>query len=131
MGYTTKFTGCLKFAEPISVEQLAQLESMLDEDVRDHPEWQKQGEDEYTTYIDLALVKGEDGPVGLEWNGAEKTYGMVNAVNIITRVMRQKWPTFRLTGELLARGEDFSDNWTLRMNDDGIAHKAITPVVKR
>lgn len=119
MGYTTSFTGELKFATELTASQLAFLSSMLGEDTRDHPEW-KRDPKAYVGYIDLELTKDFS---GLQWSGAEKTYGLEESVNIITREMRIQWPDFRLVGSLNAQGESFEDRWSLVMAEDGTASK--------
>jgi hypothetical protein len=123
MGYTTNFVGELKFATELTAAQLAALNAMLGEDVRDHKEWAHDPK-AYVGYIDLELLKDF---TGLQWTGAEKTYGLEEAVNIITREMRKQWPDFRLTGHMNAQGEDFEDRWSLVLDDEGIASKQ--PVV--
>lgn len=124
MGYSTQFVGVLKFAHEVTVPQLAALKDILGEDVRDHPEWPKAPERAYLNYIDLQLT---DDFSGLEWNDAEKTYGLEEAVNVVTALMRQKWPEFRLTGHLNAQGESFEDRWSLVLDAEGHATKQ--PVV--
>jgi hypothetical protein len=116
MGYTTNFIGELKFTREATAPQLAALNAMLDEDCRDHPEWN--APDLYE--IDLELTDQFD---GLRWNGAEKTYDMDKLVNVVLRVMREKWPDFGLAGEMQAQGEDVSDRWALVIGPDGWAAK--------
>jgi hypothetical protein len=38
----------------------------------------------------------------IKWNGAEKTYDMVQLVNLVIRFMKEKHPDFELTGKFLA-----------------------------
>ena len=114
MGYTTKFTGELKFTREMTAPQLAALIAMLGEDCREHPEWN--ATDLYQ--IDLELNGQLD---GLRWNGMEKTYFMYKLVNVVIRVMREKWPDFGLTGGLQAQGEEVGDRWMLFIGEDGWA----------
>ena len=116
MGYNTDFSGELKFTQTFTVPQLIALEKIIGEDCRDHPEW---GEKE-ASYIQLVLT---DDKSGLEWDGGEKTYHMVEAVNVVIREMRKQWPDFGLSGELLAQGEEFGDLWKLSIGADGFAYK--------
>ena len=97
MGYSTQFEGVLYFTNPPSAAQLTVLQSMFDD---------------YDLRIDLEITR--DG-VGLEWNGAEKTYEMVESVNYILETMQKEWPDFGLRGELLAQGEDIHDRWRLKI----------------
>jgi len=116
VGYSTDFSGELRFTQEPNAEQLAALEGMLGEDCRDHPEWKRPE----LTYIDLELT---DDASGLKWDGSEKTYDLVEKVNLILHVMREKWPDFGLTGSLLAQGEDITDRWVLTIGDDGAAKR--------
>lgn len=120
MGYTTKFKGVLEFAEPLTQQQHDYLATICNgddpQDCRDHEGWVEPGT--YMCYIDLEMH-----PDGLCWNGAEKTYEMVACVNLVTRLMRERWPEFRLTGSLLAQGDEVGDVWRLQMDSDGIAHR--------
>lgn len=123
MGYSTNFVGELKFASEPTASQLAALNAILGQDVREHKEWSVP-DSSYVNYIDLELLPDF---TGLKWSGAEKTYGLEESVNIVTREMRKVWPEFRLIGQLNAQGEDFEDRWTLQVDDEGYATKQ--PVV--
>lgn len=117
MGYNTQFAGDLKFTTELNVEQRAKLESMLGQDCREHPEWDDaQG----LTYIDLVMNDGGD---GLEWDGSEKTYEMVEKVNLVIREMRKAMPEFGLTGSMLAQGEGVGDIWELVIGPSGFAER--------
>ena len=106
----------------MTAKDLATLNQFFGEDCRQHPEWKS--DDEYTNYIDLELTKDFS---GIQWNGAEKTYGMVNAVNIVIREMQKTKPNFKLKGKMLAQGEGIGDVWTLVIGEDGFAHEVKTP----
>lgn len=116
MGYTTKFTGELRFTSEATASQLAELNTILGEDCREHPGWATTD----AGYIDLEL---NDDFTGIRWNGAEKTYEMVECVDVVIRQMRKKWPDFGLSGSMAARGEDVDDRWVLTIGEDGFAHK--------
>lgn len=120
MGYNTNFVGELRFAIEPTAAQLAALKEILGEDVRDHDDWivdTRTG----CTYIDLVLT---DDFCGIRWDDStEKTYGLEEAVNVVTRLMRQHWPEFRLVGHLNAQGEDFEDRWSLVIDADGWASR--------
>jgi len=118
MGYNTKFSGVLTFVDVPTVYQLAKLNTFLGQDCRDHPEWNA---GPYASYIDLVVTSDY---TGLEWDTAtEKTYGLVDSVNVVIREMRKEWPNFGLSGTLVAQGEDFDDRWALVIGDDGFATK--------
>ena len=119
MGYTTKFTGTLQFGPDMSVEQLAHLQTILDEDRRDHPEWNAP---DTFYYIDLQVAPSFG---GLEWSGAGKSYGMADQVKTVLRLMQQKWPTFRLSGKMRAQGKDFADSWILSVEDNNVTKRKL------
>lgn len=116
MGYSTEFKGELKFNRDLTGSQLARVKQFFEEDCRDHPEW---GNDKLY-YVDLEF---NDDYSGVRWNGAEKTYGMPDVVNMITRIMRQEYPDFKFKGKLLAQGEDIEDRWELVISDQGLAER--------
>jgi len=116
MGYSTDFEGQLNFTSEPTAKQLAALNSIFGEDVRDHPEW----EEKDASYIDLELT---DDFSGIRWSGAEKTYGLEKSVNVVIREMRKQWLDFGLTGRLIAQGEDVEDRWALVIGEDGFASK--------
>ena len=115
MGYSTDFTGELKFKNELSSKELGYLNKMLGEDCRDHPEWNKPD----LSYIDLELLEDFS---GLKWNDSEKTYSLTEKVNLIITEMTKIKPDFELTGMLSAQGEEAEDRWTLVIKD-GVAIK--------
>lgn len=118
MGYSTDFKGSLSFATEPTAAQLARLNEIFGEDCREHPEWAAPG----LYYIDLELSKDFG---GIKWNDAEKTYYMPECVNLVTRLMRDQWPEFRLVGTLLAQGEEIDDRWRLVLDEAGNATKQV------
>lgn len=122
MGYTTTFTGELKFTHEPSVKQIAKLDSMFGEDCREHKEWNAPG----LYYIDL---EHNDDYSGIRWNGAEKTYDLDGLVNVVIREMRKEFPEFGLSGTLIAQGEIADDRWQLVIGDDGLAKKVAVHIV--
>lgn len=116
MGYTTKFSGVLKFVNPITPEQILKLQTILGEDCRDHPEWGAR----HLSYIDLKITKDS---AGLQWDGSEKTYDLPEKVNVVIDQMQKEFPEFALTGRLLAQGEEVGDVWHLVMeNNRAVEH---------
>lgn len=108
MGYSTKFTGSLKFAHNITVKEIAALKAMECIDRREivpapKGEWY---------YLDL---EANDELDGIKWSGAEKSYDMVGQVNYVIDKMKKDWPKFSLSGEMAAQGEDADDRWILRI----------------
>ena len=108
MGYSTEFRGELKFTTDLTAKQLGKVKSFLGQDCREHPEWNKQN----LTYIDLELL---DDFSGLKWDGSEKTYDLVEKVNLIIDELQKEYPEFGLTGKLMAQGEDIEDRWWLQI----------------
>jgi hypothetical protein len=123
MGYSTHFTGTLEFKTEPTVAQLRMLNSICAEDPRDHKEW---GALPNIGYIDLIL---NDDLTGLVWSDVEKTKGMVEAVNLVTHLMREDNPEFCLQGKLFAQGEESDDTWWLVMDIDGIAKRIEVPKI--
>lgn len=109
MGYTTEFRGQLYFKNELTGFQILRLKSFLGEDCRDHPEWGRTD----LTYIDLRITK--DG-TGIEWDGSEKTYDLVEKINLIIEEMNKDFP-FELVGNLLAQGEENDDNWIISIEN--------------
>jgi len=108
MGYSTIFNGELKFKNELTARQLASISYMINDDNSD-------------CYIDLKISSDF---TGLEWDGSEKTYGMVESVNMIISQMNDLYPLvdFGLTGSFLTQGGEVGDCWSLVM-DEGIAKK--------
>ena len=120
MGYNTDFSGVLTYKNPITDEELEYLNTFMDEDCRDHPEWGRTD----LTWIDLMC--DED---GIQWNGSEKTYDLVEKINLIIDQMRKKFPGFELEGALEAKGEKFDDYWILDIEDGRAVMKTAKIVV--
>lgn len=118
MGYNTEFKGVLTFNSDIKVGALRKLTTYLGEDCREHPEWDRPD----LTYINLEITEEY---VGLQWNGAEKTYDLVDKVNLVIREMQKKFPEFALEGELVAQGENMNDRWILKMENNVAVKKSI------
>lgn len=123
MGYSTSFTGELKFSRPLTGPELAYLKNhVLGQDVRDNIlAWSDMRyripdvvDFDCLTWIDLELTDNFD---GLRWDGSEKTYQLVEKVNLVIAIMTVEFGDFRLTGKLLAQGEDIEDRWELIMKD--------------
>jgi len=117
MGYTTTFTGALKFEPELVGGELAILNKIFGEDVREHPEWGIEGDPGFS-YVDLKI---SDDFRGIEWDGSEKSYEMCKQVNLVMKLMKEKIPDFNLIGEMSAQGEEALDRWTLVMKE-GVAY---------
>lgn len=116
MGYSTQFKGKLRFDNPITVPEMVKLDSILGEDVRDHPEWNIP-EDLYFTYVDLEITNGV---TGLQWDGSEKTYEMPELIKLVIRLMQEEFPDFSLSGSLFAQGEDVGDVYTISVDKNKV-----------
>jgi hypothetical protein len=126
MGYQTEFRGELKFNRELTGSELAFLKSMfwIDDDKMDGyivPEAKPH-------YVQLCLT---DDFTGIKWDGSEKFYKAVEAVNFIIVNMKARYPDFALTGRMTAQGEDFEDRWELVVGEDGLAHQVDTPLAGR
>lgn len=101
MGYNTQYRGTLEFTKPLTIDELNHLETILDEDVRSHPEWTDIPKRE-CYYIDLELAPKK---TGLKYNGSEKSYGMHHQLQVVLNEMRKQFPEFGLKGTLKAKDE--------------------------
>lgn len=119
MGYSTNFEGKLEFTTELTASQLAKVKSFMGADCREHPEWEVAKKQELT-WIDLELC---DDFSGIEWNGGEKTYDLVEKINLIINEMNKVYPDFGLKGSMNAQGEDFDDRWILAINEEGYAER--------
>jgi hypothetical protein len=110
MGYDTTFSGRLDFTCELSKAETLAMAYILEEDALDHPEW---GADPKLRYFNLELTEDKK---GIQWDSHEKSYYMVEAVNLLIQVMRNMGvENFGLTGEFLCQGEDIEDRWKLVM----------------
>ena len=94
--------------------------------MRDHKEWIKPNFSN-TRYIQFKVT---DDLCGIEWDGNEKFYNPVEAVNTIIINMQDKFPEFGLSGTLEAFGECASDVWLLVVQD-GVAHNFDAALTKK
>lgn len=115
MGYSTDFIGVLTFKKVLNAPQIARLSVVLSEDIRELSdeiaEFFKEAHFD-NFHIDLEFTSEFN---GIKWNGCEKTYGMVQAVNGIISYMKHLYPDFELEGEMVAQGERIEDRWKLKM----------------
>lgn len=121
MGYSTEFKGELKFAKPISSEALGYLNSFLGKDRRDIGYGDNNsitGYGDYWYHIDYELLPDFS---GIKWNDSEKSYDMEHIANFLIDKMQEKYPDFKLTGKMVAQGEEIDDRWELVIGEDGRA----------
>lgn len=126
MGYSTDFSGTLKISPKLDDSQKAYLKTFLGEDCRDHKEWfsslPQWKSDRNLSYMDLELNDAED---GIGWDGSEKTYDLVEKVDLLINLMRLQVPDFALHGKLYAQGEDRSDTWILTADGNKVFREDI------
>ena len=121
MGYSTEFEGELKFTRELTSTELAAVKKMLWADCSDYPEWKHfKGH-----YIQFEFT---DDFSGIKWDGSEKFYEAVGAVNTLIAEVRKTVPDFGLTGTLYAEGEEADDRWALSIID-GQAVRVDTPPI--
>ncbi len=109
MGYNTEFQGILEFTKPLTKEEKEKLQTFMGADCREHPEWNATD----LTWIDLAISDDK----GLVWDGSEKTYHMIEKINLILEEMRKDFPNFGLKGRLQAQGEEMGDIWGITIKN--------------
>jgi hypothetical protein len=124
MGYQTEFKGQLSFNRELTGSELAFLKSMfwIDDDDLAKGEWVVPEDKPH--YVQLELSPDFS---GIQWDGSEKFYKAVEAVNFVILNMRHRYPDFALTGRLQAQGEEFEDRWELVIGEDGLAHQVDLP----
>ena len=128
MGYSTSFKGRLKFKKELTASQISELSKLLGKDRRDFDfKFELIGDDDFWYHIDLEFTPDYS---GLQWDGSEKTYGMIEIINSITNFMKKKYPDFELIGKLSAQGEDAEDRWTLEMKDGEAVKKELQIKIK-
>lgn len=114
MGYSTNFTGALKFKNELSAKHIAYMKKFLGEDRReigyedDKKAYATGGS--YWYHLDIELTEELD---GLQWNGSEKTYDMPHLINFVLTRMIEKFPDFdfSMTGKIAAQGQEVDDRW--------------------
>lgn len=116
MGYTTNFSGELLFNKELTASQIEFMQKMFGENCRDHPEWETSG----LYYMDMEF---NDSFTGIKHNGAEKTYDFDQLVNVLIKELQKQWPDLKLSGSLIAQGEDIDDRWRLVIGEDGLASR--------
>jgi hypothetical protein len=123
MGYTTRFKGNILFNETTTEEAKSFISSFFGEDGRDHPEWGN----ERLTYFDYVFNKDKS---GICWSGDEKSYDMVEKLQLMIDLTKQKFPEFGFKdGYLLATGESSGDVWFLVVENDVVSEKEIVPPI--
>lgn len=106
MGYNTDFSGVLRFKNDITVSNLKYLETVIQEDYRDHPEWQQYEQHFQELWVSYFNLQVTSDLCGVEWDGSEKSYSMPSVIILLTHIMRERDPDFGLIGELRAVGEE-------------------------
>jgi len=125
MGYTTEFEGELLFTRPITVPELAYIKELFwidDSDIKSRGLLTGMGKPHYVQFEFNADF------TGIKWDGSEKFYNAVEAVNFIIQNIKKEFG-LGLTGQLLADGEESGDVWILAIGEDGWAKRLEIPKV--
>lgn len=123
MGYTTEFSGELKFNRELKASEILLIQSMAQENPDDHPEWVRTEGDQYS-YIKWELTNNLN---ALQWDGGEKFYNAVEALNMLIKTLWVESPDLRLSGVLNAQGEEIGDLWQIHIGADGLAYQKDLP----
>jgi hypothetical protein len=126
MGYTTKFDGEIRFNRELVASEIVLLKEIFEFDPRGG-DYVKDSPYEFY-YIDLELNETLD---GIAWNGAGKSYGMVEQVQYVVDRMIEKAPDLVFNGEFLAQGEEHDDRWKLIVTDNKVSEVKIVLKGKR
>lgn len=113
MGYSTDFKGVLRFTKEPDRKVLAALANeILGEWIHSWP-WSEFPKGAY--HVDLELTDEFD---GIQWNGMEKTYGMLEVVQWLCGIVLPAFdPELSLEGTFVCQGEDIEDRWILSVKD--------------
>ena len=114
MSYKISYTGELSIVGEVTLPLLKELNSILGEDCRDHPEWVVP-RDLY--YIDLALTQDMTG-LCMD-KDVEYTTDIDKQVHTVIQLMQKKFPDFNLRGSLQGQGREPEDKTLVYMNKDG------------
>ena len=106
MGYHIDYKGEMKFTNEVTGKELAKLNTILGEDVREHPEWD--APEKYMSYISLEI---NDDFSGIKWDGSEKSGEMAASINLAVNEMKKEFPDFELTGKMEGQGEEVGDHF--------------------
>lgn len=126
MGYTTTFKGQLEFNRELKASEIKKLKEAFEFDPRHGDHTQSSPYAFY--YIDLELNENMD---AIRWNGAEKSYGMTQQVGYVIGEITQLSPDLKLSGKMLAQGEDIDDRWELIVKDNKVTRKELKVIGKR
>lgn len=120
MGYTTEFSGELFFNDKTTDEAKEFFSRFFDEDGRDHPEWGA----EDLCYFDYEFC--DEDLTGICWNGAEKSYDMIEKLQLMINLTKEKFPEFGfIDGELMAVGENRGDVWKLVVKNNIVSKEKV------
>lgn len=105
MSYLSRYSGVLKFAQPVEVEHLTTLQGILQEDIRKHLEWagirHVVDPEGHLTFVDLDIEADRSGlEVYSPENGASTNQDVAKLVNFVTALMELHFPGWHMTGQL-------------------------------
>jgi hypothetical protein len=109
MGYTTTFEGKMTLAPALTAAQTQEIE--------DFCEARHGGNlDVYNGYPTFWCNWQTNGKK-LYWSGAEKSYDMEKWLQILIDRFFKPWGV-KVTGKMLAQGENPNDRWTMEVGED-------------
>lgn len=105
MSYNSSYSGVLKFAQELTVEQIFALQQILQADVRRHPEWNDTlaivDPERYLTFVDLDITADRTGlEVYSSADGSSTGADVSRLINFVTALMASKFPNWHLAGQL-------------------------------
>lgn len=122
MGYNTSFTGKIRILSEDANASFAIVSGLLDrfDDAEkmaaDFHFPEDKLDSDRAGYFALSVKDDNDGSF-LTWDGSEKTYGMVNALNILMFAAKSISPSIIFHGEMVAQGEGVGDIWGVSVKD--------------
>lgn len=135
MSYLSRYSGVLKFAQPIDPAQLLTLEGILGEDARNHPEWNETlgvvDPERYVSFVDLTIEADRSGlEVYSTADGASTGEDVTRLVNLVTALMAKKFHGWHLRGHLDAVTEEGQPFFVKLDEEDGFARAVAAKVVE-
>ena len=116
------YKGKLKVSPELKASDIAYLNKFLGEDIRDHrDEWPHT--DKYDELVDATNfmdVEFDSSFCYLQVSeDTEKQRDIVETMNYIISVMRERIPNFKLSGKMTEQGDDVGEIYKITRQDDG------------
>ena len=120
MGNSTNYEGSVKISPELRAGDIVYLEKFLNSDTRDDIGWiRNERFRELASATTYTALEFSDDYQSLRWHGGEKTNGMAEQINYLISAMRERLPSFDLSGQFNAQGEEIGDVYNITKDSDG------------